>query len=414
MLWLKKAYNQLFRKLNIIVRYFKVTPVLITLLIASAEIAISFNSVLLPDIKQSFSVSEATAQSTVSIGLFALGFFGMLYGAISDCVGRRPMFLVSIAIFTVASLACTLANNIYVFLFARLLQGAGSGASWIVGNACLKDIYTGSAYTRVMNNIHAVAGILPAIAPVIGSKIASMTSWQACFLLLFILGLSTWCGIFFLQPETLKNKKQLSAGLLVNEYQNLAKNVTFLCYLAIKVFCVMIMFVDTSNTSLIFIEHLGVAQVDFGYYVLPAFSAYVISTFTASACSGKVHINTLIGFGLICMLVSQLLLLISPLMWQQNAVIVQGIKCLMYFGLGFIFGNATAMIVSSAKDTPGSASAVMIGLEMLFSSLGIMSLAIYFDGSILPLTYFTGVWTLVCLMILGWFHFFCNAGGTGS
>jgi MFS family permease len=143
-------------------RFFLI-PTFVTLAICAAEVGISFNSVLLPNIQDNFQVSEAIAQSSVSIGLFALGFFGIIYGAISDILGRKPMFLIAIGLFSLASLLCASANTLGTFLIAKFIQGAGSGASWIVGNATLKDIFHGKDYVNIMNKIHAIAGITPAI-----------------------------------------------------------------------------------------------------------------------------------------------------------------------------------------------------------------------------------------------------------
>ncbi len=392
----------------------RLTPTLITLLIAASEIAICFNSVLLPDIKGAFQINEATAQSTVSIGLFALGFSGVVYGAISDCVGRKPMFLISIAVFCIASILCVNAQRIEVFLFARFLQGIGSGASWIVGNACLKDIFFQDAYTRVMNYIHAIAGIIPAVAPILGSKLAVVIGWRSCFLVLAIVGAITWLGIFFFQQETLKQKKQLSAALIIDEYKTLAKNFKFQIYLVIKVISVMIIFVETSNNSLILVDYLGVSPSAYGYYVLPGFIAYIIANLISSYLTGKVNINHLLAVGLVFIILSQIATLLLPSTLQSSPLAVQLAKASTYMGLGFIFGNATAMVVSSASNCPGSASAIMIGLEMLFSSIGISLESIFFDGSIVPVTQFTLVSAIIAMSVLYLSRDFLQQVGTGS
>ena len=114
------------------------TPIIITFIIIVVEIAISFNSVLLPNIKLDLYINDQIAQSTISIGLFALGGYGVIYGGLADSIGRRPMLICSIPIFFLSTLTITFANTIEVFLIGKFAQGLGSGAAWVIGNACLK------------------------------------------------------------------------------------------------------------------------------------------------------------------------------------------------------------------------------------------------------------------------------------
>ena len=358
---------------------FSLTPLLVTFAICAAEIAISFNSVLLPNIQSSFQISEALAQTSISIGLFALGFFGIIYGAISDMIGRKPMFLTAIGLFTLASLLCATSQTVGMFLMARFIQGAGSGASWIVGNATLKDMYNGKHYVAIMNQIHAIAGIVPAVAPFLGSMIAQHFSWRHGFYALSFFGLSCWLGILFFQQETLHHKKPFSAHSIVNEYTQLRHNRSYLHFLVIKVACVSILFVDISQTPLVLINHLHIPQIDYGYYIAPSFLSYIMASMLAASRS-DLSLSYL-KYGLVFIVLCGLGLLLSPL----TAVTSSAIKCLLYTGFGLIFGNATALIVISAEKTPGSASAIMIGLEMLVSAIGIALIATFFHGTYLPM-----------------------------
>ena len=128
----------------------KIIPVIVTLFIVAVETAISFNSVLLPNIKIFFDVSERLSQMTIALGLLTLGIAGIIYGGLSDSIGRRPILLFSTALFCVSSFFCFYANSIEQFLVAKFFQGLGSGSGWVVGNACIKDLYDGKKYANIM------------------------------------------------------------------------------------------------------------------------------------------------------------------------------------------------------------------------------------------------------------------------
>lgn len=388
-------------------RFFLI-PTFVTLAICAAEVGISFNSVLLPNIQDNFQVSEAIAQSSVSIGLFALGFFGIIYGAISDILGRKPMFLIAIGLFSLASLLCASANTLGTFLIAKFIQGAGSGASWIVGNATLKDIFHGKDYVNIMNKIHAIAGITPAIAPFIGASIAQHFSWRHAFYALAGFGFICWIGMALFQQETLKIKKRFSIQHIMNEYQQLWTNQSYLYFLFIKVACVSILFVDISQTPLILISHLNVPQSDYGYYLIPSFLTYIFASVVAAKFSEKSL--SFLKMGLVLILTCATGLILVPLTAINSALI----KCFLYLGFSMIFGNATALIIISAEAAAGSASAIMIGLEMLISALGIAIVAVFFKGTYLPFAFFASVMSCLSLVSLQRYQKHLQRSGTGS
>jgi DHA1 family bicyclomycin/chloramphenicol resistance-like MFS transporter len=364
------------------------TPIIITFIIIVVEIAISFNSVLLPNIKLDLSLSDQIAQSTISIGLFALGGSGIIYGGLADSVGRKPMLICSISIFFLSTLATTFATTIEIFLIGKFAQGLGSGAAWVVGNACLKDIYSGKEYTKIMNYVHAIAGITPAVAPVIGSYLGTIIGWKGCFQILAFFSFIALLKIIFFQEETLKKKKPLCLKTFALNYIVIFKEKIFVKYLIIKVLCVMLIFVESSNVPLIFVDYMGIQPEYYGLYVLPLFLMYVLSTLISGKYIEKYHEKNMILFGLIMMITSNAAILATSSLTIITPVMIQICKIPCYMGWGLIFGNATAKIVSATPGKAGVASSIMIALEMIFSSLGITITGSFFDGTIIPVTYF--------------------------
>lgn len=374
------------------------TPIIITFIIVVVEIAISFNSVLLPNIKLDLSISDQIAQSTISIGLFALGASGIIYGGLADSVGRKPMLICSISIFFLSTLATTFASTIEIFLIGKFAQGLGSGAAWVVGNACLKDIYSGKEYTKVMNYVHAIAGITPAVAPVIGSYLGTIIGWKGCFQILAFFSFIALLKIIFFQEETLKEKKPLCFKTFASNYIAVFREKIFVKYLIVKVLCVMLIFVEYSNVPLIFVDYMGVAPQYYGLYVLPLFLMYVLSTVISGKYSEQYNEEKIILFGLIMMAISNVTILATSSLVSITPVMIQICKIPCYMGWGLIFGNATAKIVSATPGKAGVASSIMIALEMIFSSLGITLTGEIFDGTIIPVTYFMLAACAACII----------------
>lgn len=379
-------------------KYAKLTPFLVLAFIVSVEAGISFNSTLLPNIKADFVINDQIAQLTISATLFALGFSGFLYGGLSDCLGRKPLFLFSIVLFSVGALVSALTSSLTIFLIARVLQGFGSGAGWVVGNACLKDIYHGKDYIRVMNHTHAIAGIVPAIAPVAASYLAVIIGWRNCFFILFGFSFLAAISIYLFQPETLAQKKGFSNQVILLDYKKLFTNTLYLKYLAIKVFAVMLLFCEISTLPLVLVDYMAVTPQYYGFYLMPVFLIYVLCSITGNSVAIQHHPDVALCIGWLLILLSSCILVIAEFHFTLSPINVILIKSVCFAGWGFIFGNATSQIVSVIPGMAGMASALMIASEMVFSGIGIFFIGLFFEGNFKPLCIF-----MICISSLSLF-----------
>ncbi len=85
---------------------------------------------MLPAIGSAFKVSESWVGATISINLVSLGLSGLYYGKLSDRIGRRPVIISGLIIFTLSSFACGFSTNIVHLLVARFFQGMGGGVAF--------------------------------------------------------------------------------------------------------------------------------------------------------------------------------------------------------------------------------------------------------------------------------------------
>lgn len=379
----------------------RIVPILVTTFVILAEAIISFNSVFLPSIKDDFLLTNQMAQMTLTIGIFSLGFSGIIYGGITDSYGRKPIFVFSVVVLCLSTLICGITDSLYIFFFGRFMQGVGSGAGWVIGNACLKDIYHGKDYTHIMNIVHAVAGITPAVVPVLGSYLSESFGWRNTFIALFIAALILSIIIAIFQKETLENKELKSFKRILVDYRSIFHSKRFLKYIFIKVIIVSLLFAEISTIPLVFMDYMGVLPQNYGYFILPGFVCYIIANIISTKLSKTKEVDLVLKIGLALILFSNSFVIFYEYMIEPMSVIfIQAIKCLTYAGWGFIFGNATAEIVSAVPGRAGNASAMMIALEMLASSLVIFILGFFFNGTIIPLSYCMILISILAFLIL--------------
>ena len=82
-----------------------------------------------------FSVSVAAAQWTLTFYLLGFGLSQLVYGPLTDCLGRRNVLLISFLIFILGCLLCVVSHNISMLLISRFIAGIGGGASGVINRA---------------------------------------------------------------------------------------------------------------------------------------------------------------------------------------------------------------------------------------------------------------------------------------
>ncbi len=169
-------------------------------------------------------------QQTLSAYLFAFAFMSLFHGSLSDSLGRRPVVLTGIAVFTLASAGCALSQSIGQLIFFRALQGLSTGAGIVVSRAVIRDIYPPADAQRVMSQVTLFFGVAPAIAPIVGGFLFVHISWHAVFWFLtavgVVLGLANW----FLLPESLhpSQRQPFDVRNLLKGYRQLGSSSRFL------------------------------------------------------------------------------------------------------------------------------------------------------------------------------------------
>jgi len=155
-----------------------------------------------PAIAREFELTPLQVQQTMSVYLVAFAAMMLFHGTLSDSFGRRPVILVNLVGFIVATLGCALARDYAQLLAFRALHGISAGAGIVVGRAIIRDTYEGFAAQRLLSLVTMIFGIAPAIAPVIGGWLQSRYGWRYIFIFLSCYGVLLFAVCWLRLPET--------------------------------------------------------------------------------------------------------------------------------------------------------------------------------------------------------------------
>ncbi|MGE6378311.1 MDR family MFS transporter [Peribacillus muralis] len=142
----------------------------------------------------------------------------LIYGKLSDILGRKPVLLFGIAVFLIGSFLCGFANSMTELIIYRFIQGFGAGAVAPVASTIIGDIYKNDERARVQGYLSSVWGISAVMGPALGGLLVENLTWKLVFWVNIPLGILSFIGIWFFLHENIEKKKRdidyLGASLL--------------------------------------------------------------------------------------------------------------------------------------------------------------------------------------------------------
>ena len=177
---------------------------LVGLLMSLVALAIDAMLPALPAIGRDFDVSRPNDVQLVIMSLFlGLGIGQLLFGPLSDSIGRKPAVHAGLALFMIGCLVSIFAPTFEVMIAGRVLQGIGVAGPRIVTMALVRDQYEGRLMAKLMSFAMAVFIMVPTIAPALGQGLLILGGWRAIFVTFLVIAAVVFAWFALRQPETL-------------------------------------------------------------------------------------------------------------------------------------------------------------------------------------------------------------------
>ncbi|KAM0790479.1 hypothetical protein ACM66B_003355 [Microbotryomycetes sp. NB124-2] len=161
----------------------------------------------IPQICDDIGTTPTIINVTVCIYILTLAVVPLVWAPYAGVYGRRPIYLVSLPIFTLGCLGTALSNNLASLIVTRVISGAGSSSVLSVGAGTISDLYEKERRGKAMGSFYAGILIGPAVAPAVAGVLTEYvrpdgTGWRAMQWLLFAMGASGTLLCAFCLPET--------------------------------------------------------------------------------------------------------------------------------------------------------------------------------------------------------------------
>ncbi|WP_425591527.1 multidrug effflux MFS transporter [Brenneria roseae] len=325
----------------------------------------------LPELALDLSTSASASQLSLTSGLLGLGAGQLVFGPLSDKLGRKRPLFCSLLIFLAASVWCALAQDIHQLIIARFIQGIAGAGGAVLSRAIARDLYTGHQLTRFFALLMLVNGLAPIIAPVLGGALLSIVDWRGIFITLAAVTVPLLMLSASRLQETLPEERRVTGGIgtLLSSIGSLLIERQFMGLCLVQGFAGAGMFAYIGASPFVLQNIYQLSPQMFSLCFAINGVGLIFSAQLSSRLSQHWGDMRVLKLGLAIAAVSSLLLLLAG--YLQAPLI--GLLVPLFFSviiIGIVGPSASALAMQSQGDKAGSASA-LIGVSMF--ALGAIS-----------------------------------------
>lgn len=239
----------------------------------------------LPGMAQSFDVSQALAQLTLTTFLIGFSVGMLVYGPLSDAFGRRPVLLAGVVLYALSTLCCVFAPTVLSLATLRFVEALGAGSASVLARAIARDAHAPSQAAKVLSLLQIISSVGPLLAPLIGGQLLLLGGWRAVFALLTVYGGVCAYLVWARVPETWPREKRAKAALRNSffAYGRLLTDPTALGHLLCGGMSFGAMFAYIAGTPFVYIDYYKVTPQHYGWF----FAVNVIGLVGGSLLNAK-------------------------------------------------------------------------------------------------------------------------------
>ncbi|WP_372755314.1 multidrug effflux MFS transporter [Mariniflexile sp.] len=367
-------------------------------------VALSIDALLpaLPEIGTTLHITNPSDnQLLITMIFLGIGFGQLIFGPISDSLGRKPVVFVGFIVFIFASIICVNTSSFEVMIIGRVLQGIGLASPRSLTISMIRDSYSGNYMAKITSIVVMFFILVPVIAPTLGTFLLYFFSWKAIFYFNLAFGVGVMFWFWRRQPETLPKEKRIkfSTNLFANGVKEFFKYPEAIAYTLVSGFITGSFMVYLSTSQQIFEQQYDLAEM-FPYIFASLAISIGLATYLNSTLVVKLGMLRLGFFATIAY--STVSLLYVVMFWSgvnPSIYVLVVFFAIQFFAVGFLFGNLRAL----AMQPLGHIAGIGAALNGFISTVFAVPIANYIGGfvktSVLPLFIGFSVFGILSLFI---------------
>ncbi|SON48874.1 Bcr/CflA family multidrug efflux MFS transporter [Vibrio tapetis] len=323
---------------------------------ALTPLAIDMYLPAMPSIAKDLGVTAGEVQITLTAYTAGFAIGQLLHGPLADSYGRRPVLIIGVVLFAIASMVSATTTGIDSLTWIRAAQGFAGAAAAVVIQAVVRDMFDREDFARAMSFVTLVMTVAPLVVPMIGGHLAIWFGWRSIFWVLAIFSAVVIAAVMWKIPETLaeENRQPLRVRSTFSNYFKLLSNPVAMGLILSSSFSFAGMFAFLTAGAFVYIGLYGVSPDEFGYL----FGLNVVCLIGMTSLNGrivkKMGSHWMLRFGLLLQLLAGVGLVVG---WILDLGLWGIVPFVMLFvgTISTIGSNSMALLLSGYPTMAGTA-----------------------------------------------------------
>ncbi len=340
----------------------------------------------LPAIGAALHATTPQVQLTISSYLLGFAVGQIFYGPISDRYGRRPVILVALGLYGIATIVCATTQSIETLTAVRFVQALGGAGSIVLARAVVRDLYTGVRAGRELSLMGSITAFAPIVAPAIGGALQTTFGWRASFILLMVFAVISAAAAARLLPETLRHRTPgpFSLRAMAGLYRSVLVHRGFLANLGVLTCSFVGLFAWVSGATFVMQGIYGLTPLSFGAIYAIGAGGYMLGTTIAARIVMRAGLDRTMGIGALVQAAGGLIMAAAVALGLHNVGWLVGAMTIYLAGMGFVLPQTMAGAMTPFPDRAGTASSLMGFTQQSAAAIAAAVIGLYLGRSAWP------------------------------
>lgn len=331
------------------------------------------------------------------VGLAIAGYLAMtapvllIAGPLSDRFGRRPVLLVALVLFCIASLGCLLAQSVWVFLLFRMMQAAVIAAS-ALSSAIVRDMLPPRQAASMLGYIAMAMAVAPMLGPVIGGGLDQLFGWRASFVAYLVAGGAALALVWRDLGET-NTRRAATFGQQLRAYPGLLGAPVFWGYALCMTFSTGAFFVFLAAAPLVTRVVFDMPAGVLGVFMGSITGGFFLGSFLSGRFNVRIGLTRMLVAGRVTACAGLAVGLALVALGHVSEATVFGATIFVGIGNGMTMPSAHSGVMSVRPDLAGSAAG-------LAGAMNVGGGAVLTTLAALIVTETTGAFGLLAMMLV--------------
>ena len=345
---------------------------------------------------------QGNVELTITGFLIGFSFAQLIWGPISDRVGRRIPLFIGMVLFVIGSAGCALSSDMPQIVFWRVFQAFGACTGPMLARAMIRDLYARTRAAQMLSTLVIISAIAPVIGPLLGGQIVTIASWRAVFWLLVVMWAAMFIALGWL-AETLPCEKRLTTPIssAFGNYASLVKNREFMRYTLCVSFFYVAAYAFIAGSPFVYISYYHVDPQHYGWL----FAVNIIGVMALSSVNRRLvqrhPLHTLLRVAAFVAALATVLLALS-VKTHMGGMVAMVLTIFIFFSMnGIVAAASTAAALDTVpSNLAGSASALIGSLQYGSGIVSSLLLSVFSDGTPWAMAWIMMAFTLLCFVMV--------------